>query len=78
MKEKNNKKTGSTIDKAESDLMNKLQTILEPELQKLVNDMERVKTLKGRYSGQVKNCHNSIKTIIKKKSFNFKINKQFN
>lgn len=40
--------------------------------------MERVKTLKGRYSGPVKNCHNSIKAILKKKSFNFKINKQFN
>lgn len=40
--------------------------------------MEKVKSLKGRYSGQVKNCHSSIKSILKKKSFNFKINKQFN
>ena len=40
--------------------------------------MEKVKILKGRYSGPVKNCHNTIKSILKKKSFNFKINKQFN
>ena len=40
--------------------------------------MEKVKILKGRYAGPVKNCHNTIKSILKKKSFNFKINKQFN
>jgi hypothetical protein len=32
MKEQSNKKTGSTIEKAESDLIKKLETILEPEL----------------------------------------------
>lgn len=40
--------------------------------------MEKVKSLKGRYSGHVKNCHNSIKNILKRRSFNFKVNKQFN
>ncbi len=40
--------------------------------------MQKVKALKGPYSGQVKRCHNSIKAILKKKSFNFKFTKQFN
>lgn len=34
--------------------------------------------LKGRYSGPIKNCHGIIKAILKRKSFNFKVDKRFN
>lgn len=38
--------------------------------------MEKIQVLKGKYAGEVRNCHNSIKNILKKKPFNFKVIKQ--
>ena len=50
---------------------------------KLIGDMDRklkdVKATKGKnsnYVGHVRNCHNSIKNILKKRPLNFRVNKQ--
>ena len=40
--------------------------------------MDKVKSLKGKFSPFVRSCHSSIKNILKKRPFNFKVNKQIN
>jgi hypothetical protein len=51
MKEQNNKKQGSTIDKAEDDLFQNILLKLEPDIGKLVTEMEKINILKGKQAG---------------------------